>query len=303
MFTLDVALARLAGVKPCAGGWVARCPAHEDRKPSLSIRERDNGKVLLKCFAGCDYRQIAAALNSAPANNALARPATALKSSADAETRIEVALGIWREAREPRGTIVQDYLFGRGFTGEMPWKVERTVDYQVRRRLRTGLSIPASIRFHPSLKHPSGAYLPAMVAAIEDLDGSIVGIHRTFLKPDGTGKADVEPKKMALGRLKGCAVHLTAGGAEIVVCEGVETGLSILQATGQRVWTALGTSNLGQVEMPGFVREIILAADHDEPGLRAARAAAESYKARGALVQIVSPAASGADFSDLRDGG
>jgi hypothetical protein len=300
---LDVALAQLAGVKPCAGGWVARCPAHKDRKPSLSIREAENGKVLLKCFAGCDYKQIAVALNSAPAHRALGRPLPALKSAADEKTRIETALRIWREAREPRGTIVQDYLFRRGFTGEMPWRAESTIVHQERRQLRGGLSIPASIRFHPSLKHPSGAYLPAMVAAIEGVERSIVGIHRTFLKPDGTGKAVVEPKKMALGRLKGHAVHLTAGGAEMVICEGVETGLSILQATGLRVWAALGTSNLGQVEMPDFVREIILAADHDEPGCRAARAAAESYTARGVQVRIVCPAASGADFSDLRDGG
>jgi hypothetical protein len=35
------------------GRWMARCPAHEDRAASLSLRERDNGKVLLYCFAGC----------------------------------------------------------------------------------------------------------------------------------------------------------------------------------------------------------------------------------------------------------
>jgi hypothetical protein len=33
--------------------WSARCPAHEDRAPSLSIRETDDGRVLLHCFGGC----------------------------------------------------------------------------------------------------------------------------------------------------------------------------------------------------------------------------------------------------------
>lgn len=33
--------------------WIARCPAHEDREPSLSIRELDDGTVLLRCYAGC----------------------------------------------------------------------------------------------------------------------------------------------------------------------------------------------------------------------------------------------------------
>lgn len=35
-------------------GWLARCPAHDDRSPSLSIHEGRDGRVLVKCFAGCD---------------------------------------------------------------------------------------------------------------------------------------------------------------------------------------------------------------------------------------------------------
>lgn len=51
-------LSRLESVKPVrGGGWVARCPAHDDRNPSLNVSERD-GKILLKCHAGCDVRSI-----------------------------------------------------------------------------------------------------------------------------------------------------------------------------------------------------------------------------------------------------
>jgi hypothetical protein len=47
-------LDRLDGVRQTAPDrWVAKCPAHEDRSPSLSIREIDDGKTLLQCFAGC----------------------------------------------------------------------------------------------------------------------------------------------------------------------------------------------------------------------------------------------------------
>jgi hypothetical protein len=47
-------LERLQGVKPRqAGRWLARCPAHDDRNPSLSIEEKSDGKILLYCFAGC----------------------------------------------------------------------------------------------------------------------------------------------------------------------------------------------------------------------------------------------------------
>ena len=45
-------------------GWTALCPAHEDRNASLSVREGDTGTVLLKCFAGCAYKEIVAALRS-----------------------------------------------------------------------------------------------------------------------------------------------------------------------------------------------------------------------------------------------
>ena len=40
--------------RKCGQGYEARCPAHDDRKPSLSIRNADSGKVLVRCHAGCD---------------------------------------------------------------------------------------------------------------------------------------------------------------------------------------------------------------------------------------------------------
>lgn len=42
--------------------WLAKCPAHDDRSPSLSLRETDDGRVLLHCFAGCDAEPILDAL-------------------------------------------------------------------------------------------------------------------------------------------------------------------------------------------------------------------------------------------------
>lgn len=52
----------LHGAKPCGPGqWLALCPAHEDRSPSLSIRELDDGRLLLHCFAGCPVESVVAA--------------------------------------------------------------------------------------------------------------------------------------------------------------------------------------------------------------------------------------------------
>ena len=42
--------------------WMAYCPAHEDKNPSLSIKETKDGDVLLHCFAGCGVDDVVAAL-------------------------------------------------------------------------------------------------------------------------------------------------------------------------------------------------------------------------------------------------
>lgn len=60
---IDLVLPRLDKVKPAgAGKWKACCPAHSDRDPSLSIAEAESGKILLHCWAGCEVRDILAAI-------------------------------------------------------------------------------------------------------------------------------------------------------------------------------------------------------------------------------------------------
>jgi len=55
----DTLLSRLERVRKAgAGRWTCRCPAHDDKGPSLSVRELDDGRVLLHCFAGCDAQSV-----------------------------------------------------------------------------------------------------------------------------------------------------------------------------------------------------------------------------------------------------
>ena len=54
---------RLGNVRPkSGGGYTAKCPAHEDTHESLSIDTGDDGRALLKCFAGCDIQAIVKAI-------------------------------------------------------------------------------------------------------------------------------------------------------------------------------------------------------------------------------------------------
>jgi hypothetical protein len=59
---VSVVLDRLNGVKLNGSGWIARCPAHDDRTPSLSVAEGDDGRVLLRCHRGCETEAILAKL-------------------------------------------------------------------------------------------------------------------------------------------------------------------------------------------------------------------------------------------------
>ena len=54
-------LNHLEGVRKSGAGWIAKCPAHEDRSPSLSVKEGQRG-VMLRCFAGCSFVAITEAL-------------------------------------------------------------------------------------------------------------------------------------------------------------------------------------------------------------------------------------------------
>ena len=62
MMPLEIVLSRLARPKKCGPQYIACCPAHADKKPSLSVREGDDGRVLVHCFAGCPAADVVAAL-------------------------------------------------------------------------------------------------------------------------------------------------------------------------------------------------------------------------------------------------
>ena len=269
------------------GGWMARCPAHDDCNPSLSICDADDGKVLVRCHAGCDQEQVIAKLRSRglwPGNGRrlftrFAPGSVEKKTEADRDDakRTAVADAIWRAARPSDGTLVKPYFISRG------------------------LYLPATpmLRFHPGLKHPSGSVWPAMVARVtRGSDNAPLGIHRTFLARDGAGKAPVDPQKMMLGPCRGGAVRLAPLGNVLMVGEGIETCIAAMQATGYSAWAALSTSGLRTLDLPKDVRDVIVLADGDDAGEAAARDCAWRWKREGRRVRIARPPW-GFDFNDL----
>ncbi len=160
MLTFDDAIARLPGGRFDGERYRARCPAHGGAHLNLSVWADENGIACFKCWShGCSTKEIVAALGAALAPVKSAVRPVKMQPAGDQE-RIEKAGRIWHETRDARGTIVQDYLFGRGFTGEMPWERQVSNQSEVATCYHVGLAIPASLRFHPRLRHPSGSICP-----------------------------------------------------------------------------------------------------------------------------------------------
>lgn len=192
------------------------------------------------------------------------------------DNRTAVALRLWAETAELRHTVAEAYLAGRDIT--------------------VGSS---ALRFHPSLKHPSGSRWPAMVALVVDgLTGKPIAIHRTFVTRNGNGKAPVEPAKMMLGPCRGGAVRLAEATDKLMIGEGIESTLSAMQATGDPAWTSLSTAGMKTLALPPSVLDVIILADGDDAGERAATQAARRWKAEGRRVRIARPPR-GQDFNDV----
>jgi len=273
--------------RKAGANWMARCPAHDDREPSLSISTGNDGTVLVRCHAGCDQRDVIAALRRYGVWEITRKAAGRLsrnrqhqvsdRPNADGLKRTAAALTIWQESLPAEGTPVQTYLRWRGLD----------------------LPVTANLRFYAELKHPSGGVWPAMVALVVlGASGSPIGVHRTFLARSGQGKAAIEPAKMMLGPCRGGVVRLKEPSGVLMVGEGIETCIAAMQGTGHAAWAALSTSGLRSLVLPGDARDVIVLADGDEPGEAAARDCAKRWKREGRRVRIARPPR-GMDFNDL----
>jgi putative DNA primase/helicase len=195
------------------------------------------------------------------------------------DQRLKIARMIWQESTPPVGSPAEAYLHSRGL--ELP-------DEPV-------------IRFHPDC--PCGdRRLPAMIALMTDpVTGEPRGIHSTFLRPDGSGKADIEKKKqkMMLGRsgvIRLCEPETKGLG----ISEGIETGLAVVQRVGWGPVWATGSAG-GIRNFPTLIeRTLHIFVDHDEAGMPAAEHCAERWAADDLEVWIHVPEA-GEDWANAAE--
>ena len=264
--------------------FIGLCPFHNEKSPSFTVND---DKAFAHCFgcgwhgdaadfvaalAGCDLREAAERLGAGDlpvarrAHNPAPQNLTGLTELS--------AKRIWREARPISDTPAARYLSRRGIT----------------------MKLPPSLRF-ARLTHPQGGVHPCLVAVAISPERTFAGIQRTFLTDEGR-KAAVDPVKMSLGRIGGCALRLAPPAAELIVCEGIEDGLTLQQELGRAVWCAAGASMLASMRFPEIVRSVVIAADNDAAGEREAEKAARAFAELGLKVRTMRPAPAFKDFNE-----
>ena len=277
--------------KALGGKWHGRygtapCPVcqSEGRKGQDALTLADGRAGLLAhCKkSACSFADILAAAGIAPGDYTPPDPATIAQRETDrraeAAKRARQAERCWQEAQPIAGTLAECYLRGRGIT----------------------CPLPDTLRFHPSCWHGATASRhPALVALVEGGDG--FALHRTYLRPDGTGKAALAPDRAMLGCCAGGAVRLTEAPGPLAVAEGIETALSLACGLLRRpatIWATLSTSGMRGLRLPDEPGRLTIASDGDTAGREAAHALAERAHAAGWAVSLL-PAPQNHDWNDI----
>lgn len=272
-------------VEAFGGSWngtkgMCRCPAHDDRSPSLAIGLGKQA-ILFHCFAGCSSGAVLAAFagKGIKAHELFDGTGGAMAPVVRAEGPDRNALQLWRKAEVLTGTLADRYLASR--------KIEiRSPD--LRYHARTPLGRKPELRF-----------LPAMLAAVRTDEG-IIAVHRSFLDAMSAGPARFDRSKRALGSLGTGAVRLAMPrGGRLGLAEGIETALSAQQIFGVPCWATLGNERFGLVTIPESVRELYLFIDGDAGGVLAEERALEAYACDGRSIVAQKPRIDGQDWNDV----
>lgn len=213
------------------------------------------------------------------------------------------ALDLWMAGRDWRGTPVEAYLRGRGIDLD---RIEHWDD---------------GLRYAPRLDHWQERHVgPAMLAAFRHPTLGFSGLHATWLRPDGSGKADVDKPKLMLGGVHSAAIRLTRGAddwrlpchegfvasgmgapAPLAIGEGIETMLSVAAGDPDlRVWAAGSLGNIGEQPNSPAISAFILCRDNDfnATALRAFEKAREKLGAHGKPI-VEASSFHGKDMNDL----
>jgi len=264
-------LARALHAKRSGNQWSCKCPAHDDKTPSL-IFWQGHSAIRFKCYSGCSPEDVIAALRKRGLWEQNGADKSGQSLAREQSDNRKLALDIWGEARSISNTAAEYYLAMRGL-----W---------VPPELNGSLA-----RFHPQC--PRGATrCPALVVLMRGLRNDVPGaIQRIYIARDYT--AD---KKMMLGPAGVCAMKLGVPTSHLTICEGFETGLGLRALGYDPVWAVGSAGAIARFPVIEGISCLTVAVDNDHAGLSALGAVCERWgeRANGIMVER-----EGADFADL----
>lgn len=197
----------------------------------------------------------------------------------------QAACRLFAASRPIAGTLAESYLRKRGITDV------RTLRW---------------LRFHPRCWYrpceddPPGtpSSFPALIAAVTDHDGQIIGVHRTWLDPATRDKAMVATPRRAMGDLLGHGVRFGMAAPVMAAGEGIETMLSLhMPMTAFPMIACLSSAHLAALEWPPPLRRLYVVRDADDAGTGAWSALCDRGTAGGIeILPLVPPV--GGDFND-----
>lgn len=187
---------------------------------------------------------------------------------------LEIIKRIWDASVPMGGTIAEKYLKNRRIN--LPF---------------SSTTKGNTLRYHPALWHKETKHThPTMIAGIYNEQRKLVGIHRHYLTEKGE-KLKLQNNKMSLGNVKGNAVQLSKPGHNLVICEGVESGLTLMEKLNKPVWCALSAGNIPNLNIPASVKEIQIYPDIEpsNTGQQNAIKAQDAWAKKGLNVRIILP--------------
>ena len=258
------------------------CPScnRGQRDKAFSVTVQHDGAAVGHCFR-CEHVEShhptrgPAQWRSKPLN----RPVAPIKR----ERLSDYGQRLYDACVDPRGTVGAQYLRARGC--ELPPQ-------------------DGDLRFDPALKHPVSGYTgPALVGLVTHAVTRVpLTLHRTWVLANGR-KAECERPRMLLGehQKKHGVIRLWPDEAVttgLAVAEGIETALAMARSY-KPVWSCIDAGNLTDLPILQGIETLVIGADHDPAGLKAATACADRWAAAGVDVRVIAPSAVRADWADL----
>lgn len=275
---LTVTAAAKEVVKRLNGTWhgsygKARCPAHQDSSPSLSITP-GRSAVLFHCFAGCSQAEIMAALST---YGGYIRPTERDTAPATRRDLAPLARELWDKARPLRGTPAQRYLESRRIGHSTIGRYDpAALTYERGQRLR----------------------LPALLLPIIERR-QLVALARVFVDGKGRKHPQLADPKRTLGDPRGGAVPIgQIEGNHLNLAEGFEDAESVVAKFGlPGCWSVSGSELYARVHIPDHIRTITIYSQHGKAARAGIEKAEAHLTANGRKIEIVLPPPGG-DWND-----